>query len=177
MSFEAVNFYNTLLAVLALVALIAAIGLAGYRAFRGPDAVSAIGSSTLWVAWVAAFVATLGSLFYSEVIHFLPCRLCWFQRIAMYPMSVILLIGAIRKEALVRIYALPFAFGGLGLSIWHYLTQTFPSLEGGSCDPNNPCSAKYVDVFGFVSIPFMAGAGFTLIAVLLIFYVRASNYE
>lgn len=177
MSFEAISFYNTLVAMLALVAMIAAVGLVGYRVIRGPEAAFALGSSALWMAWVVALVATFGSLFYSEAIHFLPCRLCWFQRIAMYPMAVILLIGAIRKEALARIYALPFALGGLGLSIWHYLTQTFPSLEGGSCDPNNPCSAKYVDMFGFVSIPFMAGAGFTLIAVLLIFYVRTSNHD
>ncbi len=177
MSLEALNFYNTLLAILSLVALISAISLVSYRAFRGPDAVSSIGPSALWIAWVVAAVATLGSLVYSEAIHFLPCRLCWFQRIAMYPMSVILLVGAIRKEAQVRFYALPFALGGLAISIWHYLTQTFPSLEGSSCDPLNPCSAKYVDMFGFVSIPFMAGAGFTLIAVLLAFYVRASNYE
>ena len=177
MSAETLSFYNTLLAMLSLVALVVAISLVGYRVFRGPDAVASIGPAALWMAWVVALVATLGSLIYSEVIHFLPCRLCWFQRIAMYPMSVILLIGAIRKEALVRFYALPFALGGVAISIWHYLTQTFPSLEGGSCDPNNPCSAKYVDMFGFVSIPFMAGAGFTLIAVLLIFYVRVSNYE
>jgi disulfide bond formation protein DsbB len=61
---------------------------------------------------------------------------------------------------------------GLAISVWHYLIQVFPSLEGSSCDPVNPCSARYVEVFGFISIPFMAGAGFTLIAVLLLFYVR-----
>jgi len=177
MSAQTISFYNTFLAFLALVALVAAISLVTYRAFRGPEAAASLGRSAIWMAWVVALVATLGSLIYSEVIHFLPCRLCWFQRIAMYPMSLILLVGAIRKEALVKFYALPFALMGLAISTWHYLTQTFPSLEGGSCDPLNPCSAKYVEVFGFVSIPFMAGAGFTLIAVLLAFYVRASNYE
>jgi disulfide bond formation protein DsbB len=177
MSAESVRFYNTLVAMLALVALATAIGLLVYRLVKGPQASTALGSKALWFAWLVAIVATAGSLIYSEVIHFIPCRLCWFQRIAMYPMSVILLVGAIRKEVIVKYYALPFALGGLAISIWHYLTQTFPSLEGGSCDPSNPCSAKYVDLFGFVSIPFMAGAGFTLIAVLLIFYVRASNHE
>ena len=177
MSVEAVTFYNTLLAILSLVALVAAISLLSYRMFKGPDTDAILGSSALWLAWVVALVATTGSLVYSEVIHFLPCRLCWFQRIAMYPMAIVLLVGAIRKEATAKFYALPLALGGLGISIWHYLTQMFPSLEGGSCDPTNPCSAKYVDVFGFVSIPFMAGAGFSLIAVLLVFYVRASEHE
>ncbi len=177
MSAETVRLYNTLVSILALVAFAIAIVLLVYRLVKGREASMALGSNALWFAWVVAVVATTGSLIYSEVIHFIPCRLCWFQRIAMYPMSVILLVGAIRKDVVAKYYALPFALGGLVISIWHYLTQTFPSLEGGSCDPNNPCSAKYVDVFGFVSIPFMAGAGFTLIAVLLVFYVRVSSHE
>ena len=177
MSTDSITFYNTLLAILSLVTLIAAISLSTYRMFKGREALAALGRSALWMAWIVAAVATVGSLVYSEVIHFIPCRLCWFQRIAMYPLSVILLVGAIRKEAIARFYALPLALGGLAISVWHYLTQAFPNLEGGACDPANPCSAKYVDVFGFISIPFMAGSGFTLIAVLLAFYVRASNYE
>lgn len=177
MSADAITFYNTLLAILSLAALAGAAALAAYRLARGEGAADLFGSHRLWLAWGVALVATVGSLIYSEVIHFLPCRLCWYQRIAMYPMSIILLVGAIRKEARVKYYALPFALGGLATSIWHYLIQVFPSLEGGSCDPANPCSARYVDVFGFISIPFMAGAGFTLIAVLLAFYVRDSNNE
>lgn len=173
MSAEAVQFYNTLLAILAIVSLAAAVVLTVIRASRGAEAAGLLGSQAIWLAWLVALVSTVGSLIYSEVIHFVPCRLCWFQRIAMYPLSVILLVGAIRREAVVRFYGLPLALIGLGISVWHYLTQVFPSLEGGACDPANPCSAKYVDVFGFVSIPFMAGAGFTLIAVILAFYVRA----
>ena len=172
MSPQAVQVYNTLLALLSLVALIAAISLTTYRIFRRPGAGRSLGPiNALWMAWVVAAVATTGSLIYSEVIHFLPCKLCWFQRIAMYPMTVILFVGAIRKEAAARLYALPLAIGGLAISIWHYLVQSFPAMEGGSCDPTVPCSAKYVDVFGFISIPFMAGAGFALIAVLLLLYV------
>ena len=110
-----------------------------------------------------------------EVAHFVPCRLCWFQRIFMYPLSLVLLVGAIRKEIAARYYALPLSLIGLAISIYHYLVQVFPSMEGGSCDPLNPCSARYVEVFGFVSIPFMAGAGFTLISVLLLFYVKANE--
>ena len=179
MSPEAVTFYNTFLAILSLVALAGAIALAGYRVLRGPEATFQALSPTaaLWIAWLVALVATVGSLIYSEVIHFNPCRLCWFQRIAMYPLSVILLIGAIRKEAVAKIYAIPLALIGLGISIYHYLVQMFPSLEGNACDPFNPCSSRWVEMFGFVSIPFMAGAGFTLIAVLLIFYVRAATNE
>jgi len=178
MSAEAINIYNTFLAMLSLVAIVAAVSLVSYRALRGPEAAESIGSTTaLWMAWTVAVVATVGSLLYSELLHFHPCRLCWFQRIAMYPLSAILLVGAIRKEAIAKFYALPLVLIGLGISIWHYLIQIFPSLEGGACDPANPCSSRWVEVFGFISIPFMAGAGFIVIAVLLVFYVRAPNHE
>lgn len=173
MSAQLIRFYSTLVAVLAIVALIAAVGLVAYRVVRGPGAAQALGVRAIWMAWLVALVATAGSLIYSEVIHFEPCRLCWFQRIAMYPLAVVLLVGGIRKDLAVKLYGLPLALGGLAISVWHYLIQSFPALEGsGSCDPSLPCSAKYVDVFGFISIPFMAGAGFILIAVLLAFYVR-----
>jgi disulfide bond formation protein DsbB len=173
MSPEAVRLYNTILALLSLVAIGAAIGLLGYRLVKGRDAAGRLlAGKSIWLAWIVAAAATTGSLIYSEVIDFLPCRLCWFQRIAMYPMAVILLVGAIRREVQVKYYALPLVLGGLLVSVYHYLVQLNPSLEGGSCDPNNPCSARYVETFGFISIPFMAGAGFMVIAVLLAFYTR-----
>lgn len=176
MSLQATQVFNTFLALLALVALIAAVSLTTYRIWRGPEAAQRLSNAgVLWIAWAVAAVATAGSLIYSEVIHFVPCRLCWFQRIAMYPMAVILFVGAIRKEVAAKFYALPLALGGLAISMWHNIVQLVPAAEGGSCDPSVPCSAKYVNVFDFVSIPFMAGAGFTLIAVLLLFYVRSPN--
>lgn len=177
MSYQATQFYNTLVAVLALVALAIAAGLLVYRVAKGPEAAKGANTWALWLGWLVAVVAMVGSLIYSEVIHFIPCRLCWFQRIAMYPLAIVLLVGALRREAIVRYYALPLSLIGLAISIWHYLVQVYPSLEGGACDPTNPCSARYVEMFGFVSIPFMAMAGFTLISVLLVFYVRASENE
>jgi disulfide bond formation protein DsbB len=175
MSPEALEMYNTLLAVLSLAAIAGAVGLTAFRFVKGPEAATLFDGGGLWLAWLVALVATAGSLIYSEVVHFIPCRLCWFQRIAMYPLSVILLIGAIRKEVVARFYALPLALIGLVISVYHYLVQLFPSLEGGACDPANPCSARYVETFGFISIPLMAGAAFIVIAVLLAFYVSESK--
>lgn len=178
MSVQATNFYNTFLAILSLVALIGAGSLATYRVFRGREAAEVIENQTaLWIAWLVALVATVGSLIYSEVLGFVPCRLCWFQRIAMYPLSVILLVGALRRDAASKFYALPLSLSGLAIAAWHYLIQVFPSLEGSACDPVAPCTSRWVEVLGFISIPFMAGAGFMLITVLLAFYVRASNHE
>lgn len=179
MSNDAILLYSTFVALLALVALLGAVGLVAYRAVRGPDAIQLLSGKAIWLAWVVALVATVGSLIYSEVIHFEPCRLCWYQRIAMYPMAVILLVGAIRRDAMVKFYALPLSLIGLGISVYHYLLQRFPRLEGGSCDPDNPCSNIFVEIFGFITIPFMAGCGFIVISVLLGLYVnnKAASQE
>lgn len=172
MSSDSILLYSNVVALLALVSLLAAVELSVYRLVKGPDAARILQGRAIWLAWLVALVATLGSLFYSEVIGFPPCRLCWFQRIAMYPMAVVLLVGASRREFQVKYYALPLALIGFAMSVYHVFVQWFPTLEGTSCDPNNPCSNKFVEIFGFVTIPFMAGAGFILIAVLLGFYVN-----
>lgn len=177
MSNDSIFFYSTLVALLALASLVTAVALLLYRLIRGKEAAGLLGDKALWLAWLVAVTATVGSLIYSEVIHFEPCRLCWFQRIAMYPMAVVLLVGAIRREFQVKYYALPLALTGMAISAYHYLIQRIPNLEGGSCNPDNPCSNIFVEMFGFVTIPFMAGAGFIVIAVLLGFYVNKASYE
>lgn len=177
MSNDAILTYSTFVALLALVALAAAITLIVLRLVKGPDAATLLGGRAIWLAWLVALVATIGSLIYSEVIHFEPCRYCWFQRIAMYPLVAILLVGAIRREFQVKYYALPLALIGLGISSYHYLIQTFPSLEGGGSCGAVPCTAKYVDIFNFISIPFMAGAGFIVISVLLGIYVNKNSIK
>jgi len=177
MSLEATVVYNNVVAILSLVSLAGAVGLVVYRMAGGPEASQLLGDKAIWLAWLVALVATIGSLIYSEVIHFVPCRLCWYQRIAMYPLSFVLLVGAIRREAVVKYYGLPLALVGLAISIYHNVIQLNPSLEGGSCDPLNPCSARSVEVFGFMDIPFMAGAGFILISVLLALYVKTENKQ
>lgn len=173
MSAETILFFNNFFAILTLVALAGGVGLVVYRVVTGPDAAALLGGKAIWLAFIVALVATIGSLLYSEAFHYIPCRLCWFQRIAMYPLSIILLVGAIRREAVVRFYALPIALIGLAISIYHNLVQFFPSLEGGSCDPAVPCSARSIELFGFMDLPFMAGVGFIVISVLLAFYTKA----
>lgn len=174
MSSDSIFLYSTIVALLSLVALAAALGLTIYRLARGPVAANLLGGKAIWLAWIVALACTVGSLIYSEIIHYDPCRMCWFQRIAMYPMVVVLLVGAIRREFQVKYYALPLALTGLVVSVYHYLMQVFPSLEGGSCGAVS-CSARLVEIFGFISIPFMAGTGFMVIAVLLGLYVNKNS--
>lgn len=119
-------------------------------------------------AFTVAIVASGGSLYYSEAVGFVPCLLCWYQRIAMYPLVPILGIAAIRGDGAVRWYGLPLAVVGLGIALYHVVIQFQPVLDAGMCSEAAPCSARYLSVFGFVSIPVMAASGFILIAALLL---------
>ena len=135
---------------------------------EGSDRREATAPSALWLAFAVATVATLGSLYYSEVAHFPPCRLCWYQRIAMYPLVPMLGLAALRGDQSVRRHALLLACIGAPISAWHVLVERFPGLEAGACDPANPCSLIWVDTFGYLTIPAMALSAFALIAVLLV---------
>lgn len=120
------------------------------------------------LAALVAVVATLGSLYLSEVAHLIPCRYCWLQRIAMYPLALILVVAVVAKDRGVRKYAVPIACVGLAFSTWHYLLQVFPSLEDATaCNILNPCTVRYAWKFGFVSIPYMAGSASILVLALL----------
>ncbi len=171
MSTSAMTF---LFASLAILAAIAAVVLHALRWLPLPGAREALtrvlDGQEVQLAFVVAVVATLGSLYLSEVAHFLPCRLCWYQRIAMYPLPVLLGIGWWRRDAGVRRYAVPLAFIGLAISTYHVLVERFPSLEGSSvCEIANPCTIRWVERFGFVTIPTMALAAFALISGLLVY--------
>jgi disulfide bond formation protein DsbB len=145
----------------AVLAVASRAALAGLRAMLGTQA--------LQLAFVVALVATVGSLWLSYGAGFVPCRLCWYQRIAMYPMAVVLGIAALRRDVGVRVYALPVVLIGASISIWHMLIERFPSLESStSCEVSNPCSIRWVERFGYITIPTMALSAFVLIATLLL---------
>ena len=99
----------------------------------------------------------------------MPCRLCWYQRIAMYPLPVLLGIAWWKRDAGIRRYVVPLALIGLLISTYHILVERFPSLEdSGVCEVSNPCTIRWVERFGFVTIPTMAFAAFALISGLLV---------
>ena len=107
----------------------------------------------------------------------MPCRLCWFQRTAMYPLSVILLVAAIRRDRGARFYVVPIAAIGAIVSSYHYLLEWKPSLEGGACSAVGPaCADIWFREFGFVTLAFMALAGFiTIIVFSLVTFPDASD--
>jgi disulfide bond formation protein DsbB len=164
------------LAILVIVAGLGSLALIGLRlasAVNSPAAGllegigAAVGPYALWLAWLVAATAMAGSLYFSEAGGLVPCELCWYQRIAMYPLAVILLIAAIRRDSGIRPYATALASIGAVIAAYHALLQRFPSLPSGSCDPSNPCSTIDLERFGFITIPVMALTGFITILTLL----------
>jgi len=129
-------------------------------------ALEGVGAGALWLGWLVAAVATAGSLYYSEVAHFVPCELCWYQRICMYPLSAILLVAAIRQDRHVWRYAMPLAAVGAVIAVYHTQLQAFPA-QHSFCSTLNPCTTRYVWEFGFVSLPFMALTGFCFVMAML----------
>lgn len=124
-------------------------------------------SLTMELATLVAFGATLGSLYFSEIRNFLPCEFCWYQRIAMYPLALILLIATIRRDRKIIPYALTLSTIGGIISAYHYQSQLFPG-QGSSCGLDASCAYKWVEVFGFVTIPLLAFGSFLLISMLLL---------
>ena len=125
------------------------------------------GTGALLAAGVA-LLATAGSLWFSEGAGFPPCELCWYQRIAMYPLVAILGIAAFRDSATGRVTGLVVAGAGLAVSAWHNLIETYPDLDTGSCDAANPCTIRWVEGLGFWTIPRLAAGCFVLVIALTV---------
>ncbi|WP_051063508.1 disulfide bond formation protein B [Ilumatobacter nonamiensis] len=124
------------------------------------------------VVAVAAIGATAGSLYYSEVANYTPCLYCWYQRIAMYPMAVIVPLALVVRDRGILRSSLALAGIGLAISIYHIQLQLFPDQGSSSCGLTSPCTAKWVDALGFMSIPQMAGIVFGIIVVTSIVGLR-----
>ena len=166
MTTDAVTLWFALLAIVAQLAAVSILVL--HLTGRRPVLAEHVGPNALWLAFAVALVATLGSLYLSEVAHFPPCKLCWYQRIAMYPLVVVLGVAAARRDLGARLAAGILAVLGGATSIYHLLVERYPSLSSSSsCDPANPCSIRWVERFGYLTIPGMALSGFALIVVLL----------
>jgi disulfide bond formation protein DsbB len=132
----------------------------------------------IFCCWIISTISTLGSLFFSEIMEFPPCILCWYQRIAMYPLIFIFIIGSSFPAKVVFSFSLPLVLSGWGIALYHNLLHLeiipktlSPCLEGVSC------STVYIDWFGFLTIPLMSFLSFSLILGALIFLKRKNFYE
>jgi disulfide bond formation protein DsbB len=138
-----------------------------------------ISTKTLYYVILAqAAVAMGGSLYYSEVMDLPPCILCWFQRIAMYPLVILVAMGIARGDKKLYTYILSLSLPGLAIALYHNLLywQVIP-LSEGPCKLGISCTAVYMEWFGFITIPFQALVAFTVITVLAFVCMKRSERE
>ncbi|MBM7586344.1 disulfide bond formation protein DsbB [Bacillus pakistanensis] len=132
----------------------------------------------LFLSWATALIATLGSLYFSEIKLYEPCVLCWYQRILMYPMAILLGVAAARKDANIAIYSLILSgIGGL-ISIYHYSIQKVSLFadQAPACG-RVPCTGEYINWMGFVTIPFLALLAFMIIFITSFIILKTSKED
>jgi disulfide bond formation protein DsbB len=132
----------------------------------------------IFLAWIVATLATLGSLFFSEVMHYPPCVLCWYQRICMYPLCFIFLMGMFPLNKFVTRYSLPLAITGWFISFYHNLLyyKILPE-SAGPCVKGISCTTVFFNWFGFITIPLLSLISFSLILILIFLTRRSFQIE
>ncbi|AXX95489.1 disulfide oxidoreductase [Arcobacter ellisii] len=129
----------------------------------------------IFLAFLVSLVATLGSLFFSEIMHFIPCSLCWYQRIFMYPLVLLFLVNLLYPDDKIFKYSFPLVIIGLLISIYQNLLIYKVIPENLSpCVSGIPCSVDYLNWFGFITIPLLSFFSYTTILILLILFKRKS---
>jgi disulfide bond formation protein DsbB len=122
----------------------------------------------LLTAWFLALLATLGSLFFSEVMKLPPCVLCWYQRISMYPLVVLLAVGWLRADPKVTTYAGPLAAIGWGIAVYHNLLYYHLIPESITpCTEGVSCTSRQIEWLGFITIPLLSLMAFTIVGLFL----------
>lgn len=131
---------------------------------------------SLYAAWGVSLIAIIGSLYFSEVELFIPCMLCWYQRIFMYPLAIVLPIGILNKDRAIWQYGLALAIPGWLISVYHNLLY-YKVLEESeaTCRAGISCTTQFIEYFGFVTIPLLSFIGFSIIIAFLMIYRRYQN--
>lgn len=131
----------------------------------------------LYAAWMISLTSTVGSLFFSEVMMLPPCSLCWYQRVAMYPLVFVIGTGIVLRDPRVRAYALPLALAGLAIAVYHNLLYYGVIPESLTpCAEGVPCNAVQLEWLGFITIPLMGLAAFVALNVCLLAYRVSSPH-
>ncbi len=129
-----------------------------------------------YIAWIQALIAMFMSLYFSEIRHFTPCILCWYQRILMFPLVIILAVGISQKDKKIYQYVLPMSILGSVIALYQIFLQIGILPEAvAPCAFGLSCTVKYVSYFGFITIPLMSFAAFTLITICMVLYKRVQK--
>lgn len=157
----------TLLSQLALVAVVC-MAIISLIKGKKEKFIAKVRPLLLPFAFTVSLIATLGSLFYSEVLGFEPCKLCWFQRILMYPQSVLYLVAYLSKKKDVFFYTLPLSVIGVVIASYHYLLQRgmSPLTPCGTVGYSVSCSTTFVMEYGYITIPMQSLTAFMILTAL-----------
>jgi disulfide bond formation protein DsbB len=127
----------------------------------------------LFLTWVLVSASALGSIFFSHIMDFAPCVLCWYQRIFLFPLVIILATGLFPFDKRVIVYSLPLAIIGWFIALYHNLLYSgIIPQELQPCSKGVSCTEKYIDLFGFLTIPMLSLISFSTIILLLILLKR-----
>ena len=127
-------------------------------------------------AWAMAMVATLSALFIGEVMGMTPCVLCWYQRIFMFPLAIILTMAAFAEDRRGAVYALPLAVCGAAIAAYHTaLVAEWVPRWWVPCGAGPSCSDQPLEILNGIQIPWLSLAAFVAIALLLIIYLRKTR--
>lgn len=134
---------------------------------------------TLYLAWLQSTVAMLGSLYFSEIAKFPPCVLCWYQRITIYPLVAIIMVGMFLKDKRLPIYVFPLSITGWLIALYHNLLYYKILPESiAPCVNGVSCTTKFIQWFGFITIPLLSFTAFTVINICMFVYWRLQkNYD
>ncbi len=136
------------------------------------------GTHPLYIAWIISISAMLGSLYFSEILKLTPCVLCWYQRISMYPLVIIIPIGIINIDKKVYRYVLPLSITGMTIALYHYLlyVKIIPETLA-PCSNGVSCTTRLIEWFGFINIPLLSFFSFTMITLLMFYYSKTTKNE
>lgn len=127
----------------------------------------------IYLAFIQSLFATLGSLYFSEIKHYPPCILCWYQRILLYPLVIIIAVGILRKDKGLPLYVLPMSILGMFIALYHVLLQYSILPESvAPCALGVSCTTKYIEYFGFITIPLMSFVTFMVITLCMVSYLK-----
>lgn len=136
---------------------------------------SPVNDAIPFIVWLIALASAAGSLFFSEVMDLAPCVLCWYQRIAMYPLVLIVGLGFLTGDKSWKMYSLALVLAGLAIAAYHNLIYYGVIPESLTpCTQGVSCSERQIEWFGFVTIPLMGLASFLALSILLLAY-RPNN--
>jgi len=171
--------FNQTLGVLTILAQVIIIFLVVLIVFKKSSFLEIIGEKAFLLTFVVTLMATLGSLTYSEIIGYEPCKLCWLQRILMYPQVILLGMALLKKDYKIADYSIVLSILGVLVAGYHYLLQigVAPAIPCSVIGYSASCSQRFVLEYGYVTIPMMALSIFVLMVLLLYIHKLYSRHS